>query len=234
MRLDTTGWARWSTENSARNLNLTNRTNGICTTQNLSLENETQKNSLGFWNTNGSPNRDQTTRPNDSQQQKRTRWIVGFVVLADHRANLKEREKKRSKYLDLAKELKKSWKMKVTVIPIVIGAFGNDTKGLVQKLESLEIWGQVETIQTTALVRSVRILRRVLESWGDLLSFKWVLDFDLWRCPWCNGYRRRIWTRRHEFKSWTSLIAFHIALIPLGMVWIQIFSLKLWVNSRAD
>ena len=40
-------------------------------------------------------------------------------------------------------------------------------------------------------------------------------------CPWCNGYRRRKWTRRHEFKSWTRLIAFHIALIPLGKVWIQ-------------
>ena len=30
------------------------------------------------------------------------------------------------------------------------------------------------------------------------------------------------------------LIAFHIALIPLGKVWIQWFSLQLWVNSRAD
>ena len=51
---------------------------------------------------------------------------------------------------------------------------------------------------------------------------------------WCNGYRRRKWTRWHEFKSWTRLIAFHIALIPLGKVWIQLFSLQLWVNSRAD
>ena len=56
----------------------------------------------------------------------------------------------------------------------------------------------------------------------------------VWRCPWCNGYRRRKWTRRHEFKSLTWLIAFHIALIPLGKVWIQLFSLQLWVNSRAD
>ena len=56
----------------------------------------------------------------------------------------------------------------------------------------------------------------------------------MWRCPWCNGYRRRKWTRRHEFKSWTRLIAFHIALIPLGKVWIQLFSLQLWVNSRTD
>ena len=55
-----------------------------------------------------------------------------------------------------------------------------------------------------------------------------------WRCPCCNGYRRRKWTRRHEFKSWTRLIAFHIALIPLGKVWIQLFSLQLWVNSRTD
>ena len=56
----------------------------------------------------------------------------------------------------------------------------------------------------------------------------------LWRCPWCRRYRRRKWTRRHEFKSWTRLIAFHIALIPLGKVWIQLFSLQLWVNSRTD
>ena len=52
------------------------------------------------------------------------------------------------------------------------------------------------------------------------------------RSPWCNGYRRRKWTRRHEFKSWTRMIAFHTALIPLGKVWIQLFSLQLWVNSR--
>ena len=50
---------------------------------------------------------------------------------------------------------------------------------------------------------------------------------SLWRCPWCNGYRRRKWTRRHEFKSWTWLIAFHIALIPLGKGWIKLFSLQL-------
>ena len=51
-------------------------------------------------------------------------------------------------------------------------------------------------------------------------------------CPWCSRYRSRKWTRRHEFNSWTILIAFHIALIPLGKVWIQLFSLQLWVNSR--
>ena len=36
--------------------------------------------------------------------------------------------------------------MKVTVIPIEIGALGTVIKGLVQGLEDLEIRGQVETI----------------------------------------------------------------------------------------
>ena len=56
-----------------------------------------------------------------------------------------------------------------------------------------------------------------------------------WRLrPLCNGYHRRKWTRRHKFESWTRLIAFHIVLIPLGKVWIQLISLQLWVNSRAE
>ena len=38
------------------------------------------------------------------------------------------------------------------------------------------------------------------------------------RCPWCNSYRYRKWTRRHVFISWTRLIAFQIALIPLGKI----------------
>ena len=45
-----------------------------------------------------------------------------------------------------------------------------------------------------------------------------LLIANLNRCPWCNGYRRWNWTRRHEFKSWTRLIAFHIALIHLGKI----------------
>ena len=62
--------------------------------------------------------------------------------------------------------------MKVTIIPIVIGAFSIVTKGLLKGLDDLEVGGRVETIQTTTLLRTDRILRRVLETWGDLLSLK--------------------------------------------------------------
>ena len=62
--------------------------------------------------------------------------------------------------------------MKVTIVPIVIGAFGTITKGLLKGLEDLEVGEQVETIQMTALLRTARILRRILETWGDLLSLR--------------------------------------------------------------
>ena len=54
--------------------------------------------------------------------------------------------------------------MRVTIIPIVIGAFGILIKGLLKGLEDLEIGGRVETIRKTALLGTARILRRVLET----------------------------------------------------------------------
>ena len=53
--------------------------------------------------------------------------------------------------------------MKVTIVPIVIGALNTITKGLLKGLEDLEVSGLVETIQTTALLKTARILRLVLE-----------------------------------------------------------------------
>ena len=107
----------------------------------------------------------------DSQQKKkrRTRRIVDFAVSADHKVKLKESEKS-DNFQNLVRELKKLWNMEVAVVPIVIGALGTVAKGLVQGLEDLEITGRVESMPTTALLRSARILRIVLKTWGDLLS----------------------------------------------------------------
>ena len=88
---------------------------------------------------------------------------MDFAVPADHWVKLKESEK-RNKYLDLAGEIKKLWNMKVTVIPIVIGMLGTATKGFVYGQKDLEIRRGMDIIQTTALLRSVRILRRVLDT----------------------------------------------------------------------
>ena len=77
-------------------------------------------------------------------KKKRTCKSVDFAVPADHRIKLKECETK-DKYLDLARELKKLWNMKVTIVPIVISAFGAITKGLLKGLEDLEVGVRVET-----------------------------------------------------------------------------------------
>ena len=46
----------------------------------------------------------------------------------------------------------------------MIGVCGTISKGLLKVLEDLEVGGYVETIQMTALLRTARILRRVLET----------------------------------------------------------------------
>ena len=63
---------------------------------------------------------------------------MDFAAPTDHRIKLKESEKK-DRYIDFARELKKLWNMKVTIIPIVTGAFGTITKGLLKALEDLEV-----------------------------------------------------------------------------------------------
>ena len=102
------------------------------------LENNTHK---LLWDFNGHTDHLISARRPDLiiiNKKKRTCKIVNFAVPVDNRIKLKEREKK-DKYIDLARELKKLWNMQVTFIPIVIGAFGTVTKGLLKGLEDLEM-----------------------------------------------------------------------------------------------
>ena len=74
---------------------------------------------------------------------------MDFAVPADYKVKIKENQK-RDKYVDFARELKKLWNMKVTMTPIVIGAFRTISKGFVKCLAELEIGRRAETIQTVA------------------------------------------------------------------------------------
>ena len=71
--------------------------------------------------------------------------MVAFAIAADPRLKTKEKEKI-IRYFDLARELKKFWNMKVTVIPTE-----TISKGHEKRLDELEIRGRIETIQTKAL-----------------------------------------------------------------------------------
>ena len=56
------------------------------------------------------------------------------------------------------------------MLAVMINTLGFRTKDLIRGPEALEIKGQAKTIHTTALPRSDRMLRKVLETWGNLLS----------------------------------------------------------------
>ena len=63
------------------------------------------------------------------KDKTRTWRTADFAVAVDHRLEIKESEKK-DNYLDLTKAPRKLQNMKLTVIPIVVGALETVFKGL--------------------------------------------------------------------------------------------------------
>ena len=106
------------------------------------LVNESHKLLGDFLNTNGSLNLGQMTRPNKSQPKRGIFRLVDFGVSTDHRIKLEE-NKKKDKCLHLVRELTKKLDHEMMVIPVVIYVLVTVTRGLVQKLEDLEIRGTV-------------------------------------------------------------------------------------------
>ena len=149
---------------------------------------------MGLWHTNGLPNLSQKTGPYNSQQKKENLQNCGFAVLADHRIRLKEWEKK-YKYLDLSREFEKSMEHEGDNYTNCDWYFWYQK--IIKGLENLKVGGRVETIQTTALLRTARILRRVLETWGDLLSLKTPVKEHQLTLSWTfQGNLKKLWNMK--------------------------------------
>ena len=172
--LDTTGWERWIHSGLCKKL-MFYRTKKVQYAQSRIRSREWDaRSSLRFWDTSRSHNFGQSTRPCNSQQKWKKKDKKENLPnsglsrpggpQSDNKRMRKERPCPRTK--------KMVWNMKVTVIPIVICAFRTIFKSWVKWLEDLKISGRVESIQTGALLRSARILRRVLKTWGDLMSLR--------------------------------------------------------------
>ena len=80
---------------------------------------------------------------------------------------MKENEKK-DKYTNFARELKKMWNMKVTVISLVNSALGTITEGFIKRLEDLEIR---ETSEDRPNYSIVEISQNTEKSPGELRRF---------------------------------------------------------------
>ena len=125
-----------------------------------------------------------STRPRDRQKKKKKKscQIVDFGVPADYKVRLKENEKKkkRDKYLDLTWELQTLWNIKVTAMPIIIRALGKIPKLLFKGLGDFKITGQVDIIQTSALIgqnteESPGELRRLTVSHSPMKNYQLTL-----------------------------------------------------------
>ena len=88
--------------------------------------------------------------------------IIDFAIPYDTRVDDKEIEKI-EKYFYLARELKKVWNMKVTVVPLVVGALGTPAKVLAKILKTNGIETKITELQKTILINASRIIRKVLE-----------------------------------------------------------------------
>ena len=87
--------------------------------------------------------------------------IVDFAVPYDTKVNTKEVEKI-EKYQDLARELRKLWNMKVSIIPVIVGALETTPK-IFKRMEDIGIKTRILELQKTTIIHCARILRKVLE-----------------------------------------------------------------------
>ena len=85
-------------------------------------------------------------------------------VPAYNRINMKKKKRKDRQILGSYQSVEKLWNMKVMMILIVDGALRIISKDLEKRRKELDIRERIKTIQTTALLRSIRILRKVLDT----------------------------------------------------------------------
>ena len=97
-----------------------------------------------------------------NQQEKNNKTPNGFCCFGGFQGENKRKRSDRQILETFQRELKKLWNMKLTVMPIVLGALGSASEDLEKRLERLEIRGRIETILTIALLRSAKILSGVL------------------------------------------------------------------------
>ena len=89
--------------------------------------------------------------------------IVDFSVPWETNIHKKEQEKIKN-YTPLAKELSKMHRMSTKIVPIVIGGLGTVPKSLLGNLTKLNIPDIIGGLQTSALIGTHNLLRKVLNS----------------------------------------------------------------------
>ena len=91
----------------------------------------------------------------------KTCLLIDMTVPSDNNISLKEYEKL-AKYKDLEIEIQKMWKVKTTVVPVVLGALGAIHVGLKNHISKIPGDIAPEQLQKIALLGTAHILRKSL------------------------------------------------------------------------
>ena len=144
MKLDTAEWGRWSIGNCARNWNLSQWTNGICTNQNPSLRRMKFSGILRY-------SQFILSRPDERKQAKFNKkrnlsysGLCPFQRTTEWKSKKvkKKKKKKRERIIQTWQRTKKAENLRMTVIPIVNEALRKVTKSLERELKDLIIGGR--------------------------------------------------------------------------------------------
>ncbi len=96
----------------------------------------------------------------DKQQKKAL--VIDVAIPSDSNIRKKEHEKL-EKYQGLKEELEKMWKVRATVVPVVIGALGAVTPKLGEWLQQIPGKTSEVSVQKSAVLGTAKILRRTLK-----------------------------------------------------------------------
>jgi len=118
-----------------------------------------------LWNQAVPTDREVTTNRPDKVIKKRkekTCTLIDLAIHADRNVVQKEVEKK-LKYKTLCIEIKQIWKLKCTIVPVIIGATGIVTRSLKKNLETIPGKHSIDSLQNTAIIGTSHIIRKVLQ-----------------------------------------------------------------------
>ena len=96
-------------------------------------------------------------------KKERSCKLIDFAVLGDSRTEEKEKDKIK-KYQDLGRELQNIWNVTVKIVPLLVGSLGAIPKHFGNRLKHIGISAVTAQVQKTVLLKTARILRKVLKS----------------------------------------------------------------------
>ena len=94
-------------------------------------------------------------------KKERTCMLIDMSIPTERKTSLKTAEKL-SKYKDLEIEIEKTWGMKTTAVPVIIGALGLVKKRIENYIGKIPGNIRITELQKTVLLGTAHILRRAL------------------------------------------------------------------------